>query len=77
MPTLLLSARQTDDAQKLWRARIAEKWDVVRVHGWRVPKISCNSLFSVICCSSQLFAIHVFATFFQLCVLSRLNSDET
>jgi len=35
MPTLLLSARQTDDAQKLWRACIAEKWDVVRVHDWR------------------------------------------
>jgi hypothetical protein len=34
MPTLLLSARQTDDAdQKLWRACIAEKRDVVRVHG--------------------------------------------
>jgi hypothetical protein len=31
MPTLLLSARQTDDAQKLWRACIAEKWDVVRL----------------------------------------------
>jgi len=32
--TLLLSARQTDDSQKLWRARIAEKCDVVRVRGW-------------------------------------------
>jgi hypothetical protein len=40
MPTLLLSSRQTDDAQKLWRACIAEKWNVIRVHAWRVPEIS-------------------------------------
>jgi hypothetical protein len=40
MPTLLLSSRQTEDAQRLWRACIAEKWDVIRVHGWRVPEIS-------------------------------------
>jgi len=38
MSTLLLSARQTDDAQKLWRACIHEKWDIVRIHGWRVPE---------------------------------------
>ena len=37
MPTLLLSSRQTEDAQKLWRACIAENWKVVRLHGWRVP----------------------------------------
>src|SRR6267378_7009356 len=39
MPTLLLSARQTDDAQKLWKACITEKWKVVRVHNWQVPSL--------------------------------------
>ena len=31
MPTLLLTARQTDDTQKLWGACIAENWKVERV----------------------------------------------
>jgi hypothetical protein len=44
MPTLLLSARQTDDAQKLWRACIAANWDVVRVHGWKVPSVSAQEV---------------------------------
>src|SRR5437867_5095071 len=39
MPTLLLTARQTDDAQLLWRACIAAKWDAVRVHGWQVAAL--------------------------------------
>jgi hypothetical protein len=56
MPTLLLSARQTDDAQKLWRACIDEKWDVVRVHGWRVPEISSKDLAVY---GEPLFAHHV------------------
>jgi hypothetical protein len=56
MPTLLLSARQTDDAQKLWRACIAEKWDVVRVYGWRVPEISSKD---VAVYGEPLFAHHV------------------
>ena len=56
MPTLFLSARQTDDAQKLWRACIAEKWDVVRVHGWRVPEISSTD---VAIYGEPLFANHV------------------
>jgi ATP-grasp domain, R2K clade family 2 len=56
MPTLLLSARQTDDAQKLWRACIAEKWEVVRVHGWRVPEISSKD---VAVYGEPLFAHHV------------------
>jgi hypothetical protein len=56
MPTLLLSARQTDDAQKLWRACIAEKWDVVRVHSWRVPEISPKD---VAVYGEPLFAHHV------------------
>ena len=39
MPTLLLSARQTDDGQKIWRACIDDKSDVIRVHNWRVPTL--------------------------------------
>jgi hypothetical protein len=39
MPTLLLTARQTDDTQKLWRACIDANWKVERVHNWRVPEI--------------------------------------
>jgi hypothetical protein len=42
MPTLLLSARQTDDARLLWRACIALGWEIVRVHGWRVPSIGAK-----------------------------------
>jgi hypothetical protein len=59
MPTLLLSSRQTDDAQKLCRACIAEKWDVVRVHGWRVPEISSKD---IAVCGEPLFAHHVAQT---------------
>ena len=44
MPTLLLSARQTDDAQLLWRACIAANWDVVRVHGWQVPSLPASEV---------------------------------
>ena len=39
MPTLLLTPRQTDDTQKLWRACITENWRVERVHNWRVPEV--------------------------------------
>src|SRR5882672_1777570 len=39
MPMLLLTARQTDDTQKLWRACIAENWTVDRLHNWRVPEV--------------------------------------
>ena len=44
MPTLLLSARQTEDAQRLWQACIAEKWQVIRAHGWKVPDISAEEV---------------------------------
>jgi hypothetical protein len=44
MPTLLLSARHTDDSQKLWRACIAANWDVQRVNGWQVPDVSAASV---------------------------------
>src|SRR5438094_456727 len=59
MPTLLLSARQTDDAQLLWRACIAAKWDVVRVHGWQVPPLPASD---VAIYGEPLFAQHVAQT---------------
>lgn len=59
MPTLLLSARQTDDAQLLWRACIALKWEVVRVHGWRVPALEAKDLAVY---GEPLFAHHVAQT---------------
>ncbi len=37
MPTLLLTPRQTDDAQELWRGCTRLGWNVHRVHGWNVP----------------------------------------
>jgi hypothetical protein len=39
MPTLLLTARQTDDAQELWRGSVRLGWSVHRVHGWKVPQV--------------------------------------
>jgi hypothetical protein len=60
MPTLLLTARQTDDTQKLWRACIAEKWNVERVHNWRVPQVSPDD---VAIYGEPLFAHHVAQTF--------------
>ena len=59
MPTLLLSARQTEDAQLLWRACIALQWEVVRVHGWRVPAIEISDLAVY---GEPLFAHHVAQT---------------
>jgi hypothetical protein len=59
VPTLLLSSRQTDDAQKLWRACITGKWDVVRVHGWQVPEMSSKD---VAVYGEPLFAHHVAQT---------------
>ncbi len=37
MPTLILTPRQTPDAQALWRAAIERGWAVDRLAGWRVP----------------------------------------
>ena len=36
-PTLLLSARPTEDSQALWRAAIRPGWNVERVRGIRIP----------------------------------------
>ena len=37
MPTLVLTPRQTDDAQALWRAAGRLGWRVERLTSWRVP----------------------------------------
>lgn len=37
MPTLILSARYTEDARRLWLAAIQQGWDVERIIGWRIP----------------------------------------
>jgi hypothetical protein len=36
-PTLVLTSRYTDDAQRLWLAAIRKGWVVERLQGWRVP----------------------------------------
>jgi hypothetical protein len=59
MPTLLLSPRQTEDAQQLWQACITEKWQVTRAHGWRVPDIPPEE---VVVYGEPLFALHVAQT---------------
>jgi hypothetical protein len=59
MPTLLLTSRQTDDTQKLWRACITEKWKVERVHNWRVPEINPTEAAVY---GEPLFAHHVAQT---------------
>ena len=59
MPTLLLSSRQTEDAQKLWLACIAENWKVLRLHGWQVPDIPPQD---IALHGEPLFAQHVAKT---------------
>lgn len=59
MPTLLLTARQTDDTQKLWRACISEKWKVERVHNWQVPTVDPREAAIY---GESLFAQHVAKT---------------
>lgn len=39
MPTLLMTPRQTDDTQKLWRACIELGWRTERMHHWKIPAI--------------------------------------
>lgn len=39
MTTLLLSSRQTGDAQLLWRAAVSRGWSVVRARGVTIPPI--------------------------------------
>jgi len=56
MPTLILSARQTDDAQLLWRACLVANWNVIRLHDWHVPVIPDPE---VAVYGEPLFARHV------------------
>jgi len=44
MPTLLLTPRQTDDAQELWRGAAQLGWSVHRVHGWKVPQVDAAEI---------------------------------
>src|SRR5580698_9606106 len=44
MPTLILSSRQSADAQLLWQACVAMNWNVVRAQGWQLPKIDGEDL---------------------------------
>lgn len=44
MTTLLLSSRQSEDNQALWRAAIRRGWDVERVQGIRVPAIDDDDI---------------------------------
>jgi hypothetical protein len=37
MPTLILSPRQTEDSQRLWRAAGQLGWSVERLASWRIP----------------------------------------
>lgn len=59
MPTLLLTARQTDDTQKLWRACISENWKVERIHNWKVPAVAAAEAAVY---GEPLFAKHVAQT---------------
>jgi hypothetical protein len=42
MPTLLLTPRQTEDAQALWRGTVSLGWHVHRVYGWKVPEVNAR-----------------------------------
>lgn len=44
MPTLILSSRQTGDAQALWRAAIGRGWSTERVRGLSVPAIDDDEI---------------------------------
>lgn len=37
MPTLILTPRQTDDTQALWKAAARLGWSTERLGGWRIP----------------------------------------
>lgn len=39
MPTLLLTPRQTEDAQAIWRGGVTLGWRVHRVDGWKIPDV--------------------------------------
>jgi len=44
VPTLLLTPRQSEDAQELWRACIRLGWSVHRLQGWKVPAVDAGEI---------------------------------
>src|ERR1035441_8993875 len=59
MPTLLLTPRQTDDAQELWRGAVQLGWSVHRMHGWKVPQVDAAD---VAIYGEPLLATHIAQT---------------
>jgi len=59
MPTLLLTPRQTEDAQELWRGGTALGWNVLRVHGWKAPVVNPAD---VVIYAEPLLATHIART---------------
>jgi hypothetical protein len=59
MPTLLLSARHSEDSRILWRTCIKSDWKVERVQNWRVPDVSPAE---VAIYGEPLFTVHVART---------------
>jgi hypothetical protein len=59
MPTLLLTPRQTEDAQALWRGSVSLGWHVHRVHGWKVPEVTITD---VAVYGEPLLATHIAQT---------------
>jgi ATP-grasp domain, R2K clade family 2 len=59
MPTLLLTPRQTEDAQALWRATVSLGWPVHRVHGWKVPEVNA---IDIAIYAEPLLATHIAQT---------------
>jgi hypothetical protein len=56
MPTLLLTPRQTEDAQALWRGTVSLGWHVYRMHDWKVPEVDAAD---VAIYAEPLLATHV------------------
>jgi hypothetical protein len=59
VPTLLLTPRQTEDAQELWRGSVRLGWSVQRVHGWKVPEVDVSD---VAVYAEPLLASHIAQT---------------
>ncbi|MBC7820124.1 MAG: ATP-grasp domain-containing protein [Planctomycetaceae bacterium] len=71
MPTLILSARNNEDSQRLWRAAIRKGWAVERLHDWRVPEEMKSVPEPILYAEALLAPIH--ATHFGLSLLEPPN----
>lgn len=58
MPTLVLTPRQTDDAQALWKAAARQGWSIERLPNWRVPG-RLRALEEPVFYGEALFAAHI------------------